>query len=64
MTVPEPTACDCLAALDRVALKLDACLALLEPLPSLDQAEVDRMFAEAEAAMASWWAEVDAEGWW
>jgi hypothetical protein len=53
--MPEPiTPTDCLAACDRVALKLDVLLARLDALPPVDQAEVDRMHAAAEAALASW----------
>jgi hypothetical protein len=52
--MPDPTAADCADACDRLSVRLDACLALLEAMPPVDQAEADRMHAAAEAALASW----------
>jgi hypothetical protein len=60
--MPEPiTTAHCAAACDRLALKLDQALALLEARPPVDQAEVDQMHAAAEAALSTWRAPI---GWW
>lgn len=58
---PKPTATDCAALLDRLALKLDQARAALEGLPPLDQAAADELAAEAAAALASW---EPPPGWW
>jgi MoxR-like ATPase len=59
--MPEPTAADCMAALDRVALKLDQALALLDALPPVDPEALDQLQAAAEAALSTWRPPV---GWW
>jgi hypothetical protein len=59
--IPEATAADCLAALDRLALRVDEVLALVEALPPLAPAALDRMDAADEAALSSWRPPL---GWW
>ncbi|MEY3463195.1 MAG: hypothetical protein RLZZ468_973 [Cyanobacteriota bacterium] len=49
-----PTATACAALLDRLALKLDRAHALLEALPPVEPTELQALYAEAEAALASW----------
>jgi hypothetical protein len=48
------TPADCLAAVDRIALKLDALLTRLDPISPVDQAALDQMHAGAEEALSSW----------
>ena len=48
------TPAHCLAALDRMAARLDLMHAELQALPPVDPETFDAMFAATEAALASW----------
>jgi hypothetical protein len=49
---PEPTAADCLVACERLAARLDLMRAELQALPPVDPAELEDLYAGAEAAPA------------
>jgi hypothetical protein len=60
--MPDPiTPAHCLAALDRMAARLDLMHAELEALPPVDPSELEALYAATEEAVANW---SPPPGWW